>query len=112
MFADIDNDGDLDIVCQPDALLYINDNGMYVKDTEPGFGTGRNTTAMAFADYDGDFFLDLFVAHGEYMYQKNPSNPNDSALIRGAAHEGYFYGNTQNGKFRDIKGQVLGGYLV
>ncbi len=110
MFADIDNDGDLDIVCQPDALLYINDNGMYVKDTEPGFGTGRNTTAMAFADYDGDFFLDLFVAHGEYMYQKNPSNPNDSALIRGAAHEGYFYGNTQNGKFRDIKGQVLGGY--
>ncbi|MBE0644504.1 MAG: VCBS repeat-containing protein [Bacteroidetes bacterium] len=110
MFADIDNDGDLDIVCQPAALQYINDNGTFVKDTEPGFGPGVRTTAMAFADYDGDFYLDFFVAHGENSYMKNPANSKDSALIRGAAHEGYFYGNTQNGKFRDIKGQVLGGY--
>lgn len=110
MFVDIDNDGDLDIVCQPAALLYTNTNGMYVKDTEPGFSAGRNTTAMAFADYDGDFFIDFFVAHGEYKYMKNPAVPNDSALIRGAAHEGFFYGNSQNGKFRDIKSTVLGGY--
>jgi hypothetical protein len=110
MFADIDNDGDLDIVCQPATLLYINNNGTFVKDTEPGFGPGRNTTAMAFSDYDGDYFLDFFVAHGEYMYKKNPANPNDSALIRGAAYEGYFYSNSTNGKFRDIKTTVLGGY--
>ncbi|MFZ1729006.1 MAG: FG-GAP-like repeat-containing protein [Bacteroidota bacterium] len=110
MFVDIDNDGDLDIVCQPATLLYTNVNGMFVKDTEPGFSPGRNTTAMAFSDYDGDYFLDFFVAHGEYMYKKNPANPNDSALIRGAAHEGFFYGNSQNGKFRDIKAAVLGGY--
>jgi hypothetical protein len=110
MFVDIDNDGDLDIVCQPATLLYMNENGTYVKDTEPGFSPGRNTTAMAFADYDGDYFLDFFVAHGEYMYKQNPANPNDSALIRGAAYEGYFYGNSQNGKFRDIKNTILGGY--
>lgn len=110
MFVDIDNDGDLDIVCQPAPLIYVNNNGMFTKDTEPGFGPGRNTTAMAFADYDGDFFPEMFVAHGEYMYMKNPANSTDSALVRGAAWEAYFYGNSQNGKFRDIKTQVLGGY--
>jgi hypothetical protein len=110
MFVDIDNDGDLDIVCQPAELVYINNNGMYTKDTAPGFGPGRNTTAMAFADYDGDFYPDMFVAHGEYMYVKNPAKPSDSALVRGAAWEAYFYGNSQNGKFRDVKSQVLGGY--
>ena len=110
MFVDIDNDGDLDIVSQPATLIYVNSDGTFTKDTEPGFGPGRNTTAMAFADYDGDFYIDMFVAHGEYMYMKNPANPQDSALVRGAAWEGYFYGNTQNGKFRDVKSSILGGY--
>ncbi|PLX28798.1 MAG: hypothetical protein C0600_09280 [Ignavibacteria bacterium] len=110
MFADIDNDGDLDIVCQPENILYINEDGSFTKDTEPGFGMSRNTTAMAFADYDMDKFIDLFVANGEFLYAQNPQNPNDSALVRGAAWESFFYGNTQNGKFRDIKGSVLGGY--
>jgi len=110
MFVDIDNDGDLDIVCQPATLVYINEGGVLTKDTEPGFGEGRNTQAMAFADYDGDNYPDFFVAHGNYMYVKNPQNPNDSALVRGVSWEAYFYSNTQNGKFRDIKGQVLGGY--
>jgi hypothetical protein len=110
MFVDIDNDGDLDIVCQPATLVYINNNGVFTKDTEPGFSPGRNTTAMAFSDYDGDHFIDMFVAHGEYRYVKNPADNRDSALVRGAAWEAYFYGNTQNGKFRDIKSQVLGGY--
>ncbi|MBR9977418.1 MAG: VCBS repeat-containing protein, partial [Bacteroidetes bacterium] len=110
MFVDIDNDGDLDIVCQPDQLMYINEGGMFIKDTEPGFNPGLKTTAMAFSDYDGDNFLDMFVANGEYKYAKNPMNPNDSALIRGVAYEAFFYANTQNGKFRDIREQVLGGY--
>ncbi len=110
MFADVDNDGDLDIVCQPDNIIYINDEGSFTKDTEPGFGISRNTTAMTFADYDMDKYIDLFVANGEYMYKQNPQNPNDSALVRGAAWEAFFYGNSQNGKFRDIKGMVLGGY--
>ena len=110
MFADIDNDGDLDIVCAPATVIYVNNNGQLTKDTEPGFSASRNTTAMAFNDYDSDNFLDFFVANGEYMYMKNPANQNDSALVEGAAWEGYFYGNSQNGKFRDIKGSILGGY--
>ena len=110
MFADIDNDGDLDIVCAPATLMYINNNGQFTKDTEPGFGEGRKTTAMTFADFDGDKFLDMFVANGEYMYMKNPLNSKDSALVEGAAWEAFFYGNSQNGKFRDIKSSILGGY--
>lgn len=110
MFADIDNDGDLDIVCAPETWMYVNNAGQFTKDTEPGFSVGRNTTAMAFSDYDLDNYLDLFVANGEYMYMKNPANNRDSALVEGAAWEGFFYGNSQNGKFRDIKGMVLGGY--
>jgi hypothetical protein len=110
MFVDVDNDGDLDIVCQPENIIYFNDAGSFTKDTEPGFGISRNTTAMTFADYDGDTYPDMFVANAEYMYKKNPQNPNDSALIRGAAWEAFFYGNSQNGHFRDIKGTVLGGY--
>lgn len=110
MFADIDNDGDLDIVCQPENIIYINEDGAFTKDTEPGFGVSRNTTAMTFADYDMDSYPDLFVANGEYMYVQNPQNPSDSALVRGAAWEAFFYGNSQNGKFRDVKSMVLGGY--
>jgi enediyne biosynthesis protein E4 len=110
MFIDVDNDGDLDIVCAPDPIIYINNGGVFTKDTEPGFSPSRNSTAMAATDYDGDGYVDIVVANGEYMYVKNPTNPQDSALVRGAAWEMFFYGNSQNGKFRDIKGMVLGGY--
>jgi hypothetical protein len=110
MFVDVDNDGDLDIVCQPLERIYFNDGGMFTADDLPGFSPGRNTQAMSFADYDMDGYPDFFVAHGEYKYMKNPANPNDSALVQGAAWEGFFYGNTQNGHYRDVKGMVLGGY--
>ncbi len=110
MLADVDNDGDLDIVCQPKELIYFNDEGAFTKDDMPGFSPGKNTQAMSFADYDGDGYIDLFVANGEYMYRQNPQVPGDSALVKGAAWEAYMYGNTQNGHFRDIKSMVLGGY--
>jgi hypothetical protein len=110
MFADIDNDGDLDIVCSPETWIYVNNGGQFTKDTEPGFGVGRNSTAMTIADYDNDGYLDIFVANGEYMYMKNPANNRDSALVRGAAWEAFLYGNSNNGKFRDVKSMILGGY--
>ncbi|MCB2205317.1 VCBS repeat-containing protein [bacterium] len=112
MFVDIDNDGDLDIVCQPENILYFNEDGSFRKVTggETGMGISRNTTAMSFADYDFDSYPDLFVANGEYIYKQNPQNPSDSALVPGAAWEAFFYGNTQTGKFRDVKSSVLGGY--
>ncbi len=111
MFVDVDNDGDLDIVCMPANLLYLNDKGNFTLDQNPGFMPAVNSTAMSFADYDSDKYPDFVLANGEYMYMKNPANPSDSALIPGAAWEAYLYVNTQDGHFSDQKKAYLGGYL-
>jgi len=99
MFADVANDGDLDIVCQPDNLVYLNDQGNFTSTASPGLAQSVNTQAMAFADYNGDGLPDFFVANGEYMYARNPANPSDSAVIEGAAWTARLYTNTGGGQF-------------
>ncbi|MDH7516480.1 MAG: FG-GAP-like repeat-containing protein [Bacteroidota bacterium] len=109
MFVDIDNDGDLDIVCQPDNLIYLNNsNGTFALSSPGGLGTSVNTQAMAFADYNGDKLPDFFVANGEYMYAKNPANPSDSALIEGAAWTAHLYTNLGGGQFTDHTANLAG----
>ncbi len=65
-FADVDDDGDLDLyVCNLESpnLLYLNQgNGTFVEKAGP-FGLGLVAASMgcAFADYDNDGDLDLYV---------------------------------------------------
>lgn len=110
MFADVDNDADLDIVCQPSGKVYLNDGkGAFTVGAASGFAQSVNTQAMCFADYNNDGLPDLFVANGEYMYAKNPQNPADSALVEGAAWTARLYDNTAGLKFVEKTGN-LGGY--
>ena len=108
MFVDVDNDADLDIVCQPDNYIYINTAGSFARLGTTGLGSSVNTQAMSFADYNNDGFPDFFVGNGEYMYMKNPNNPQDSALVEGAAWQGYLY-TYKSGAYVDNTANV-GGY--
>jgi hypothetical protein len=69
-WGDYDNDGFLDLfVCQElggNNALYRNDgNGAFDKVTTGGIvNDGGNSTGCAWADYDNDGFLDLFVSNG------------------------------------------------
>ncbi len=110
MFVDVDNDGDLDIVAMPAGYLYKNDKGVYTQDTDPGFDPMRATRAMSVADYDNDGYPDFFVANGQYLYVKNPSDPSDSALVEGLGWKSAFYLNNGEGRYTDQTVNYLGGY--
>lgn len=109
-FADVDNDGDLDLyVCQLDApnLLYINDGrGIFTEGAKAaGIDIASGSVIGAFEDYDHDGDLDLFLltnvanversAKGEpdYLFQNNGhgvfSDVTESAGIESVAEKGH-----------------------
>ncbi|MDQ8187824.1 FG-GAP-like repeat-containing protein [Pelagicoccus sp. SDUM812002] len=81
-FADIDNDGDLDLyVCQFDApnLLYINDgNGKFTEAAAAaGIAVQSGSVIGAFEDYDRDGDLDLFLLTNVLDATGNPEGEPD-----------------------------------
>lgn len=97
-FADVDNDGDMDlvvangyVVAKPDTLnLYLNDGtGNFTEKAGafPAFtGTGANPDDIDFADFDGDFDLDLLVnPHNGTGTQQNPLPGNPFILFNDGA---------------------------
>mgnify|MGYP006179438233 CR=1 FL=1 len=67
VFADVNNDGLPDLyICRNDApnLLYINQGNGAFKDEakQRGLAIADGSVVGAFADYDRDGWLDLFVA--------------------------------------------------
>ncbi len=79
-FADVDNDGDLDLlVCnayfagQETNSLFINDgNGIFSKDTGSALANHQgNTFGCAFGDYNNDGWLDVILAN---TLNENQSN--------------------------------------
>ncbi|WP_221031287.1 FG-GAP-like repeat-containing protein [Actomonas aquatica] len=94
--ADIDNDGDLDLyVCQFNApnLLFINDGAGHF--TEEAAARGADLTSAsvvgAFADYDRDGHLDLFVLTNVQRAATHPDGEAD-VLLR----------NRGDGTFEDV----------
>ena len=82
-FADIDNDGDLDLFLisyntMRSNKLYELENGTYTDITaQAGVGYTGYTYYACFGDYDNDGYLDLFVANkNEYdiLYHNNGNN--------------------------------------
>ncbi len=112
MFADLDNDGWLDILCMPSNAVYFNKQGVFQVQPNPGFVESQKTQAMAFIDIDADKLLDVFVANGEYKIVQNPANPAQSALVEGCAWPPFFYVNSDAGtSFLDTKSFRMANYL-
>jgi enediyne biosynthesis protein E4 len=95
-FADVNNDGSLDLyVCRFNApnLLYINQrNGTFREEAVArGLGLKDASVVGAFADYDGDGWLDVFVL----------TNILDH-LTRPAGQRSYLFRNRGDGTFQDV----------
>ncbi|MBI4232912.1 MAG: VCBS repeat-containing protein [Chloroflexi bacterium] len=71
--ADIDNDGDLDLLTLPSPFLYLNNgDGTFVDETTRSGITGGGIS-MSFGDYDQDGFLDVWSSEGR-LYRNNGNN--------------------------------------
>jgi len=74
LFADVDNDGDQDLVLATGTklLLFLNDGKGRFTDVADAFrfrvGLQGSPTSIAMADYDRDGFLDLYVCVYSYFY--------------------------------------------
>jgi hypothetical protein len=61
-FADLDNDGDLDLVFAGDNRVWVNDGtGFFKASASFSFGALNDPRSIAFADIDNDGDLDFFV---------------------------------------------------
>ena len=99
LFADYDNDGDLDIYVTKDGwngngrnTLYRNNgDGRFDDVTEQaGVGDTRSSFCAAFGDYDNDGFLDIYIANG----------------IVGDGSPNALYRNNGDGTFKDVSAQA------
>ena len=71
LFADLDNDGDQDlIVITPSAPLVFRNNGkgVFTREAHSGFTipSGASLTSAALADYDGDGLLDIYICSYDF----------------------------------------------
>jgi hypothetical protein len=101
--ADFDNDGNLDILLlrggweRPTRLSLLRNTGkgQFEDVTESaGLGEPIATEAAAWADYDNDGLIDLYVC-GEYMPVTSGAEPDSRNYCR-------LYHNLGNGKFADV----------
>jgi len=91
-WGDIDNDGDLDLFVANDGppdvyqnFLYINDgNGNFTRNTNTVVTDSTYAFGTAFADYNKDGFLDLYVCRSPWdvLYKNSsPDNGNTNSWI-------------------------------
>lgn len=106
LFADIDNDGDQDLIAITSEIphLFRNDGrGRFTRSPTPGFRpTAGTLTSAALADYDGDGRIDLYVCSYGFF---SPGASYDAPTPYYDATNGpanFLYRNLGNGRFQDV----------
>lgn len=105
LFADLDNDGDQDllVVAGAQLLLFINAGGRYTRRDKAGFNaSGATLTAAAAADFDRDGDLDLYVCAYDFW---TPGTNYDAPAPYYDATNGppnFLYRNRGDGTFEDV----------
>jgi hypothetical protein len=97
-WADYNNDGNLDFYCAGSDILWRNQGppGYNFKDVTVEAGYIRDeypTTAVGWADYDLDGYVDMYITNGE--------NYNDGSPIY---YPDYMYHNNGDGTFTNVTG--------
>ena len=102
VFADYDNDGHKDLFVsrtfRPNQLFHNNGDGTFTDVTkESGLGADSCTTVAAWADYDNDGFLDLYV--GRYM---DPRTRIPTTFYSRNGEPNQLYHNNGDGTFTNV----------
>lgn len=106
VFADYDNDGYKDLFVsrtfRPNQLFHNNGDGTFTDVTkESGLGADNCTTVAAWADYDNDGFLDLYV--GRYM---DPRKDIPTTFYSRNGEPNQLYHNNGDGTFTNVTEQA------
>ncbi|PYR76380.1 MAG: hypothetical protein DMF86_12395 [Acidobacteria bacterium] len=110
LFADVDNDGDEDLVLATatQLLLFINDGKAHFTVIPDAFHFARPLqgvlTSIAMADYDRDGFLDLYVCVYSYFFGAGEDKAGTPAPYYDARNgpPGVLFRNDGHGRFVDV----------
>jgi len=109
LFADVDNDGDQDLVVatSTNLLLFINDGKGHFTPVQDAFRFARPLqgvlTSITMADYDRDGFLDLYVCVYSYFFGAGEDKAGTPAPYYDARNgpPGVLFRNDGRGRFVD-----------
>jgi Tfp pilus assembly protein PilF/peroxiredoxin len=114
LFADVDNDGDQDLVLatslQP--LVFINDGTGRFTQLDRAFGFARPLqgvlTGIAMADFDRDGFLDVYLCVYSYFFGAGDDKAGTPMPYHDARNgpPGHLFRNDGTGRFIDVTPQV------
>jgi len=110
LFADVDNDGDQDLVLATGTkpLLFVNDGKGHFAHAADGFRFERplqgSLTSIAMADYDRDGFLDLYLCVYSYFYGAGEDKAGTPAPYYDARNgpPGVLFHNDGRGRFVEV----------
>lgn len=98
--VDVDNDGRRDLFVGAEggaSLLYRNEGDRFVAVVRSGIVTPERTISAAAADFDGDGWVDLYLANHEDVYWNAPDPPGGATN----AQPDQLFLNNHDGSFRD-----------
>jgi tetratricopeptide (TPR) repeat protein/peroxiredoxin len=112
LFADIDNDGSLDliVVCTSGPLLFLNQGGGKFREKPNAFHFANppqgTFTGAAIADYDRDGWLDIYFCL--YLYYQGTDQYKYPSPYYGAENgpPNFMMHNQRDGTFRDVTAQT------
>jgi Flp pilus assembly protein TadD len=114
LFADVDNDGDQDLVVAASTgmLLFVNDGKGRFTLAPDAFRLARPfqgvLTSIAMADYDRDGFLDLYVCVYSYLFGAGEDKAGTPAPYHDARNgpPSVLFRNDRNGRFIDVTAEA------